>query len=232
MLNFVCLKHGAKYGPEYVNKLYNMSQRHLSLPHRFVCFTDNTSGLNPNIEIVNLPDNANIQGWWWKPFIFREGHFPNGDTCLYFDLDMVIVDSIDKLVDYMPGRFVGLQDVGRVFRPGWRKLGSAVMRWQANTYTNIWSDFNKTPQLAKRFHGDQDWIWHLHKDSIQFFPEDWIRSYKWEIRDRTELVGLGRGSKFGTVRNPTIPKDTAVLAFHGFPDVHDVQDPVIVENWI
>jgi hypothetical protein len=231
MLNFVCLKHGGKYSPDYVNKLYNMAQRHLTVPHRFVCFTDNTANLNPNIETVELPANGNIAGWWWKPYIFREGHFPVGDTNLYFDLDMVIVKNINNLVDYKPGQFVGLRDVGRVFRPGWRKLGSAVMRRQADTYTSIWSEFNKNTNLAKRFPGDQDWIWHLHKDTIQFFPDDWIKSYKWEIRNRSELLGLGKNSKFREVRNPGIPAETSVLAFHGYPDVHDVLDPVIVENW-
>ena len=37
----LCLKHGTKYGPEYVNKLYNMVKRNCSLDYEFVCLTDN-----------------------------------------------------------------------------------------------------------------------------------------------------------------------------------------------
>lgn len=231
MLNVVCLKHGTKYGPDYVNKLYNMIQRHLTVPHRFVCFTENRTGINDQIEIINLP-NLPIQGWWYKPYIFKQGHFPEGDTVLYFDLDMVIVNNINHFVEFMSPQFVGLQDVGRVFRPGYNKLGSAVMRWPANRYHDIWDKLENNFAAARKFHGDQDWIWSLYGGEIKFFPEPWIRSYKWEIRTRDELQGLGRNSFFKTVRDPVIPTSCAVLAFHGNPPVHAVQDPVIVNNWI
>lgn len=231
MLNVVCLKHGTKYGPEYVNKLYNMIRRHLTMPHRFICFTEDRKDLNDNIEIIDLP-KLPIDGWWYKPYIFKHGHFPDGDTILYFDLDMVIVNNIDHFVTYMASHFVGLQDVGRVFRPGYQKLGSAVMRWPANKYHDIWDKLENNFGQAKRLHGDQDWIWSIYGGEIKFFPEQWILSYKWEVRTRDELHGLGKNSFFKTVRNPEIPNGCAVLAFHGNPPVHAVQDPVIVDNWI
>lgn len=231
MLNVVCLKHGVKYSADYVNKLYNMIQRHLTVPHRFVCFTENREGINENVEIIGLPDLP-IQGWWYKPYIFKHGHFPDGDTILYFDLDMVIVNNINHFVEYLSPQFVGLQDVGRVFRPGYNKLGSAVMRWPANKYHDIWDKLESNFSAAKRLHGDQDWIWSLYGGEIKFFPEQWIRSYKWEIRTRDELQGLGRNSFFKNVRDPEIPPSCSVLAFHGNPPVHAVQDPVIVNNWI
>ena len=43
--NVICIKWGTKFGPEYVNRLYKMVQKNLSLPHRFVCFTDSAEGL-------------------------------------------------------------------------------------------------------------------------------------------------------------------------------------------
>jgi len=230
MLNVICLKHGTKYGPEYVNNLYNMVERHLTVPHRFICFTDNDQNINPAVEIRRLPDNK-FSGWWWKPYIFKEGHFENGDTNLFFDLDMVIIGNIDGLISYSPNDFIGLRDVGRVFRRHPEKLGSAVLRWPANQYSNIWSALEKDPGLSKRFPGDQDWIWHLHKNTIKFFPDEWIISYKWEARNRTELVRIGSRWNFKTVRDPDIDPKTCVLAFHGSPDPHEVKDPVIIDNW-
>jgi len=191
MLNVICLKHGTKYGPEYVNKLYNMIQRHLTIPNNFICFTDDPTNIDQNIKIVNLP-KLPIEGWWWKPYIFKTGHFPDGDDILYIDLDMVIVDNINKLIEFEPNKFVGLQDVGRVFRPGYKKLGSAVMRWKANEHSAIWNNLEKNLTQTKKFHGDQDWIWEQAKHHLVFFPEQWIRSYKWEIRTRDELSGFGK----------------------------------------
>jgi len=230
MLNVICLKHGIKYSTKYANNLYNMVQRHLRMPHRFVCFTDDPKDLNPGIEVRLLPHN-NIQGWWWKPYIFKADHFPEGDTNFYIDLDMVIVKGIDHYMDYLPSEFVGLRDVGRVFRPDYQKLGSAVLKWPAGKFSEIWDRFETDPTIARKYHGDQDWIWSLCRDKIKFFPDQWIRSYKWEIRNRDELTTLGPQSKFKTVRDPAISSDTSIIAFHGYPHVHTIEDPVIVKNW-
>ena len=54
--NVICIKWGTKFGPEYVNKLYKMVEKNLKIPHRFVCFTDNTEGLLPGIETRDLPE--------------------------------------------------------------------------------------------------------------------------------------------------------------------------------
>jgi hypothetical protein len=231
MLNVICLKHGTKYGADYVNKLRNMVARHLTIDHRFVCLTDDTSQISRGIDIIDLPNDPQVSGWWWKPYIFKKGLFPKGDTNLFFDLDMVIVNSIDKLATYMPDRFVGLQDVGRVYRKFPEKLGSAVMKWPSGEYSNIWEDMVADFTRVKRMHGDQDWIWSLYKDEIVFFPEQWIMSYKWEIRKQSELIREMGRQIFAEIRNPEIPPDTSVLAFHGTPNPEDVQDPIIVDNW-
>ena len=231
MLNVICLKHGTKYSSDYVNRLYNMIERHLTVPHRFVCFTDDPTDLNTAIEIRMLPDN-HLQGWWWKPYVFKKDHFPEGDTCFFIDLDMIIIRNIDHLISYRSGDFVGLRDPGRVFRRDYQKLGSAVMRWPAGKFSNIWDDFVvKFETICSRLHGDQDWIYDLHKNNIYFYPDEWIKSYKWEVRTRDEILGFGKNSKFKFVSNPKVLKETAVLAFHGYPMVHEVQDPIIVDNW-
>ena len=53
-----CMKWGNKYGPDYVNKLYNMAKRNLTLPFTFVCFTDDADGLLPEIDARPLPEMA------------------------------------------------------------------------------------------------------------------------------------------------------------------------------
>lgn len=233
MINVICVKHGNRYSSEYVNRLRNMVSRHLTLKHRFVCFTENTDGMSTDIEIIDLPKKSELSGWWFKPYIFSSVHFSQGDINLYFDLDMVIVNNIDHFIRYEPSKLVGLRDLARVFRRNWTKLGSAVMKWPAKTYTNVWSDFKRDHvSIMKKFRGDQDWIWHLCRDELYFFPEQWIQSYKWQIRDRNELEKTRKGLRFSKSRNPTIPPDTSVLAFHGTPDVADVNDPVIVKNWV
>jgi len=231
MLNVVCVKHGTKYGPEYVNKLYNMVQRHLTIDHKFICFTDNAKDIDTNIEIRLLPNRPEITGWWWKPYMFKMGNFNAADTNLFFDLDMVIISNIDKFVTYEHGNFVGLEDVGRVFNKP-QKLGSAVLRWNGNGYRTLWDQIDRDPTVTKKYPGgDQDLIWEYFKNNIVFYPKKWIMSYKWEIRSQEELIRKRDKWIFKESRNPNIDKDTAVLAFHGTPDLEDVEDKIIIENW-
>ena len=230
MIRVVCVKHGNKYSATYVNRLYNMTQRHLTLPHVFVCFTEDTSGLDSNIQVIDLPDMP-LGGWWYKTYMFAPQHHEKYTVNLYFDLDSVIVNNIDQFLFYKSGKFVGLRDLAHVFRPNWYRLGSAVMRWQSGQHEHIWTDLCENFDLVKRFRGDQDWIWHQCRDCIEFFPEEWTKSYKWQIRNKSELIRVNGRQQFSATRNPAIPPDTSVLAFHGTPAVDEVCDPVIVENW-
>ena len=72
-LKIVCVKWGDKFLPLYVNRLYSMVKRNLSLPYRFVCLTDNREGLDPNIDIVPLQEG--FEYCWTKMELFR------GDIC-------------------------------------------------------------------------------------------------------------------------------------------------------
>ena len=230
MLQVVCLKHGIKYGPEYVNKLYRMVSRNLTVPHRFTCFTEDSGGLDSNIEVIHLPTNAKRVGWWWKPFLFKADHFPTGDTILYFDLDVVVVGDLTPIVDYKPGKFIGWEDPGKIFHSN-STLNSSVMRWNSGDGEEIHNVIEVNPAIVNKFPGDQDLIWHLCKDRIEFFPSDLICSYKWQVRTRGELIRNKDGWNFATVRNPVINPLTSVLVFHGTPDPHQVSDQIIVDNW-
>jgi hypothetical protein len=66
MLSVVCVKWGhwcSPHGARYVNNLYRGVTRNLTLPHRFICFTDDPSGLDPEIEVRSLP--TNLPSRWW-----------------------------------------------------------------------------------------------------------------------------------------------------------------------
>jgi len=56
-------------------------------------------------------------------------------------------------------------------------------------------------------------------------------SYKWEIRTQQELIRKRDKWVFKETRNPNVDKETSVLAFHGTPDLEDVEDKIIIENW-
>ena len=48
----ICMKWGTKYGPKYVNRLYAMVKRHLTLDFQMVCLTDDMQGIHPQVRCL------------------------------------------------------------------------------------------------------------------------------------------------------------------------------------
>ena len=100
--NVICIKWGTKFGAEYVNRLYRMVEKNLTIPHRFVCFTDNSEGLAEGIETRELPpysDNPNIGDKGWRKLsLFNKELADLKGTALFLDLDIVIRQSLDPFL--------------------------------------------------------------------------------------------------------------------------------------
>jgi hypothetical protein len=229
MITVLCVRFGTKYGPEYVERLRNMVARHLTVPYEFVCLTDDQRPIE-GVRSLIQPNAGYAKPWWHKVHMF-DPHLGLQGKILYFDLDVVIHNSIDKLVAFQDIEFRGIRDFNRKFHDNWNMLNSSVMCWPAGLHSDIWTTFTQQPNRAQQLHGDQDWIWNLAKTRIKFFPDEWIMSYKWEIRDRSEVNFQDNRRVFKTIRTPVIPPQCSVLVFHGDPKPEDVQDPIILDNW-
>jgi hypothetical protein len=94
-INVCCVKEGDKYDSDYVNTLYLMVKRHLTIPFNFICLTENSQNLIEEINIINLEDRS-IKGWWNKCLLFKPGLLTG--SCLYLDLDMIILKNIDEFL--------------------------------------------------------------------------------------------------------------------------------------
>ena len=226
----VCLKHGTKYSHDYVNKLYNMVTRNSSVTFGFACITENAVGLNPNIKVIPLPEVSGISGWWYKPWVFSQD-LPLQGTIIFLDLDIVVVKNIDELWNYNPGKFCIIRDFNRSTIKDWSKFNSSIFKFEKGAYSFVWENFISDTKIVKRMHGDQDWIFSQIKKNFTFWPDEWIRSYKWEIRIRQDIVRDGIKRVFRDVVNPTVDDRTKILVFHGDPKPSDVKDPIIVDNW-
>jgi hypothetical protein len=227
----VCLKHGSKYSAEYVNVLKKMTQRNLTVPHEFVCFTEDPKGIDPDIKILPLP-TIQIKGWWFKTMLFNPNLQIQG-TMLFIDLDVVIFKNIDRLFQHSPGTFMVCRDFNRCFQPNWQKMNSSVVRWNTGQHPQLYNNFIKDPiTISKRFHGDQDWLFDQVKKHFEFWPDEWIQSYKWEMRGNPKLVRQKTGQKnFTAPGEPKIKSETAVAVFHGDPNPKECVDPWCQTHW-
>jgi hypothetical protein len=137
----ICLKWGSKYGPEYVNKLYRMVQRNLTVNHEFICFTENPSNLDTGIKIRDLELLQGIEGWWYKPTLFNPSLGLEG-TILFLDLDMIIFRNIDKLFSYKPGEFIIIRDFNRhLVGDSYDKFNSSIFRLDTGQHAQVYHDY-------------------------------------------------------------------------------------------
>lgn len=231
MINILCVRFGNKYGPQYVERLRNMVARHITVPYEFICLTDDPTPID-GVRLIVQPHSGYARGWWHKVHMFDPA-LPINGRILYFDLDVIICNNINKLAQSQSEKdFFGIRDFNRKFHPHWNALNSSVMSWQHGLHTDVWTVFKTNPATAQKLHGDQDWIWKVAKSRITFWPDEYIMSYKWELRDRNEIDRSNGQIKFKTVRNPSIPKNCSVVVFHGDPKPENIRDPFVVDNWL
>ena len=221
-LNVVCIKWGTKFSPEYVNNLFRGVRRHLSLPHRFVCLTDDSRGIDPGVEVRPLTDD--LPGWWNKLTLFKPRLYDLTGTVLFFDLDMIVIRNIDSLARH-PGEFLA------VLAPqGQTEYWSGFLRFRVGRYSRLWEQFEpRREEVIREITGDQDWInacagerhaggpqsqkarllWPEvtpERSLIEPLPRRWFSSYKKDLKGQEDRLS----------------QDTRVIVFHGVPMVHEV----------
>jgi len=227
MLNFACIYYGDKYTFPYVKNLYNMVERNLTIPHKFICFTDNTIiHRRKEFKLTNIEfrqfKRHDFQGWFNKLQLFSPQSELEGDT-LYMDLDVVIMKNIDCFATIGESKnFVGMND----FNPTTGLFNSSIMRFNNQYHSKIiWDDYLKRRSEFSKMHGDQEIISALikkHKDTISF-PDEWTQSYKW----------LDRQGKRYHIEKMTYEQDpnAKVCVFHGNPNPAESTQEWVKSLW-
>jgi hypothetical protein len=229
-ITVLCVRFGNLYGRQYVERLRNMVSRHITVPYKFCCLTDDQHPIE-GVETIYQPNAGYRKGWWHKVHMF-DPSLNLGNRVLYFDLDVVVHKNIDKLVLDYDQEFLGIRDFNRKFYSSWKYLNSSVMSWVHGSQNHIWNDYKRDIASAQKLQGDQDWIWKTSSNRIKFWPDEWIQSYKWEIRSKNDLVVEHGKRKFKIIKDDTkIPPDCCVSVFHGDPKPQDIQDKFVIDNW-
>ena len=196
-------RHRVEYSAKDVEWLYKQVQKHVTVPYRFVCFSD----IDIPCERIQLLHGW--IGWWSKMELFRPGRLP-GRT-FYIDLDTVLVNNIDDLVvSAKPDEFIMLGNLS-----GHPTYGSGLMAWEGD-YSYLYREFAADAKKYMREYvtslkcGDQGFIAE-HLDGIIRFQDRYpnsIISYKFDM--------LKRGV---TLDNASI------VCFHGKPKPKEVDLP-------
>lgn len=227
----LCMKWGLLYGPDYVNNLAHGVRRHLDRPYRFICFTEDATGLDPEIEVLPLPELGLPSGQkdsrWQKLALFRRDLAGLKGTALFLDLDLVITGPLDRFFD-LPGNFRILRDDDLFRTKPLRRLNpsrnaflhsvgnSSVFRFEVGAHAYILDAFVADPvaataeyEISQQFQSAQ-LAAHAHLD---YWPRGWCVSFK------NGCVPRGLASWW---RDPALPPDASIVVFAGNPKMHEV----------
>ncbi len=216
--NIICLKWGTRYPASYTNTLYHSVKRHLKRPFRFLCVTDDPTGLDEGIDTHTFPENPGYEGKWPNIFsklaILQDGFAGLQGPTLFFDVDVVIMDDIDCFFDYEPGRCCIIHNWIEWHKTIFRKRpnigNSSVFRFDAGKSGYIFETFLREFKEANDptlYPTEQAFLTHAMKDPV-WWPEDWVQSFKRSCRPVFPLNLL----------IPPSRPSTRVLVFHGAPD--------------
>lgn len=198
---------------EHVDTLRRMVARHYDAPHRFVCVTDDASGIcEPDIELYELwgdfatvrnPSGQRNPSCYRRLRLFaKEPGVWLGERFVVLDLDCVITGDLRPLWD-RPDPFV----IWRSATSGNPYNGSMWML-AAGARPQVWRAFDpdKSPAETKAaglYGSDQAWIAHvLGPNEAVWTPRDGVHSYRNEIEN-----AAGR-----------LPTGARVVFFHGKTD--------------
>lgn len=230
-VNILTMKWGTLYSADDVNRLHAQVRRHLARPHRFICFTDDTAGLDPGIEALPLPELGLPAGHgdtrWRKLAVFRRDLSGLAGTALFLDIDLVVVDDLAPFFD-LPGSFYIIRD-DDLFRPKpLRKVNpardrflhsvgnSSVFRFEIGAHAYILDAYLANPaaatagyEISQQFQSAQ-LARHGH---LHYWPRGWCVSFKNDCVPRHLLSYL---------RDPSLPDGAKIVLFAGEPKMADV----------
>lgn len=204
----------SQFRPEHVNAVARMVQRHYPDPHRVICVTDITTGLDPSITVVApWHDFAHVQSPHGEknPSCYRRLRMFDpaigvvfGERFVSLDLDIVVTGDLRPLWN-RPEPFVAWGDTNPL--PGSHYNGSMILM-TAGARPKVWTDFNPrtSPQVAKAhrcFGSDQGWISYvLGPGEPKWTTRDGVYSY------RNHLEGHGQ----------RLPPNARIVICHGRHD--------------
>jgi len=223
MINVCCVFYGKKYSSDYVQRLYNMVQRHLTVPHQFYCFTDHinlSNTLSGNIIYKDLPVKG-FEGWWNKLQLFNKDIGLKGVN-LYFDLDVVILKNIDCFATYGDDNSFSIL---KEFNQPTIIFNSSIMKWNNKTSSFIWDEYDKNFGDYVLYNTDQHVVTKLimNNDILKLYPDEWTFSYKWFSRKKPRHL----------ISEQTFELDhnANVAVFHGKPNPHESDQQWVKDNW-
>jgi len=232
-IDCACVIHGLGYDWQYVERLYNMLCKNLSAEVRMHVYTEHDRSVPPHM-VKHILEDWGISGpkrsWWYKMQLFNPDHFSG--NLLYFDLDVIIANSLDWVRGYSTDYFWTIRDFRYLQRRDTVTMNSSMMWWNTDRFSWIWDKFSQADFKAtiKSYPGDQDYLGAvLGVNQRRFFEDFYFESFRWQCLDGGYNFSKRCHHRPGS--GVVIQPHTSVVVFHGHPKPHESADPVVQQLW-
>jgi len=182
---------------KHVNTFKAMLDRHYAEPHRLICITDNTDGVEcetfplwKDCAGLRNPSGAMLPSCYRRLKLFIAATddigIAKGERVVSMDLDVVLVGDLKPLFE-RDDEFVGWRGVGS-FRPV--VYNGSLFMFKAGCMRWLWDEFDpeKSPQQtreARYFGSDQAWLsLKLNGTAPGWDIADGVYSYSRDLRQR------------------------------------------------
>lgn len=236
-LTFVCFKwkrittgvqlpNVIDYSARHVNTLRNMLERHVRIPHRLVCVTDQADYIDSRIEVIPLWDHCRyLGGCYNRLWVFsEEAREYFGDRFCCIDLDCVLVNDCTSIFDRSEDFVINSYNpmIYNEYSPRFKGIdqhyNGGLFMMNAGCRASVWGEFDyeTVPPLMiedQRVVGsDQAWIrYHLGK-----------REARWGNAEGVfEARQVGRH----------LPPEAKLVMFAGKRDPSTYPFPWVREHW-
>ena len=227
--NVIVVKWGNKFTSEHVNRIYRMAKRNITLPFNFYCYTENSTGIYDEVNIIPLDTSLGLEKWWWKLTLFKQNNLGNGIN-LFLDLDVIIQNNINHFFTKVKNNKIIILNNDNteikvdVFSPSTAPYyNSSIMIWYNNENYKIYEKFIRNHKLyTKIYHGIDRFFSYEINDS--FFVALEINEYYHRVQATNNTIP--KNSYIIKINQPTeqFPFKGSVLVFY------DKDVPICVFN--
>lgn len=212
-----------KYTADHVNRLYRSVTENLSIPHEFICITDDPTGIE--CKTIPLWDKClDLGGCYNRLYVFSEDMKDViGERFACIDLDCVITGSLDEILgrseDFVINQYL-------TYRPGreqWYNGGLFLM--DAGARKQVWDTFDPDTSVKyieeQRAKGvlvgtDQAWISHvLGRGEPMFGTSDGVYNF-YSLPNTNFLPEDAKMVLFAGSHDPTTSSDKPWVRRHYF----------------
>jgi len=192
-----------------------MIKRNITVPYKFVCFTDRDDLCSNHDYFVRMP--SDVAAMWKRlpKFYMHSSNAGLDGRVLFFDLDIIIVDNIDIFAKYN-GHFCGVAPHMRSNRKTGH-IGGSVLSFVGGTTGYLWDEVysNVEKYSNGKYQGNERFILRDLLDNSDY----------WQDLYPKKLVSYKFNCKCG------VPNGASIIQFHGRPRPHEVNAEWVKEHW-